>query len=113
MARTREQIMEERRRLKKEYGELFDSVASLLYRADPIGIGFENPHLDEYAPEAGTILPRLRTCNSADDVLRVVYEEFCRWFGVETAGGREHYQGIATDIWELWLRSTQLPSRSS
>jgi len=32
------------------------------------------------------ILPRLRTCVSAAEVQRVVHEEFCRWFDVETAG---------------------------
>jgi hypothetical protein len=40
MARTREQILEERRHLKKEYGDLFESVANLLFDADPIGINF-------------------------------------------------------------------------
>ena len=57
MARTREQILEHRRRLKEEYGKLFDDLTAILFRADPVGINFEvNP--DEYQPEAGTILPR-------------------------------------------------------
>ncbi len=82
MKRTREKIMEERRALKAEYGELFDAVSCLLFRADPIGISFDDENLDEYDPEAGTILPRLKTCEAADDVLRVVHEEFVRWFGL-------------------------------
>jgi hypothetical protein len=102
MARTREQILEERRSLKAEYGELFDAIAGLLFRADPIGISFENEKLDEYAPEAGTILPRLKACASADDVLRVVHEEFVRWFGADNAGPRELYEPIAAEIWQLW-----------
>ena len=101
MPRTREEILENRRRLKAEYGELFDSTAALLFRYDPIGIGFDvNP--DEYEPEAGTILPRLRHCQSADDVLDVVHEEFVRWFDLRTAGSREHYKELASDIWQLW-----------
>ncbi len=107
MARTREQILEERRRLKSEFGELFDATSALLFRADPVGISFDNPHLDEYDPEAGTILPRLRNCASSDDVLSVVYEEFVRWFdGEDTAGPRERYQPIATEIWQLWQQRT-------
>src|SRR5271165_501808 len=103
MARTREQILEERRQLKSEYGELFDAISALLFRADPIGISFDNENTDEYDPEVGTILPRLKNCASADDVLRVVYEEFVRWFdGEDTAGPRERYQPIATEIWQLW-----------
>ena len=69
MPRTREEILEERRTLKAEYGELFDSVAALLFRHDSVGINFEtNP--DEYHAEAGTILPRLRGCQSDEEVRR-------------------------------------------
>ena len=102
MPRTREQILENRRRLRAEYGELFDSVAALLFRHDPIGINFEGENTDEYDPEVETILPRLRSCHSAEDVLQVVHEEFVRWFDSGTAGPRERYQTIASDIWQLW-----------
>lgn len=101
MPRTRKQILEERRNLKKEYGELFESVGNLQFSADPIGINFEN-NTDEYHPEVGTILPRLRTCRCAQDVLRVTHEEFIRWFGAETAGPAETYRQIASEIWRLW-----------
>lgn len=101
MPSTRKQIWEDRRQLKAEYGELFDSVTALLFRHDPIGINVEvNP--DEYQAEAGTILPRLRTCESSKDVLRGVHEEFCRWFGSETAGSAERYSQIADETWQLW-----------
>lgn len=102
MTRTREEIREERSQLRAEYGQLFDAVAALLFRADPIGISFDNENLDEYEPEAGTILPRLKTCESADDVLRVVHEEFIRWFDADNAGSQESYRPIASEIWQLW-----------
>ena len=102
MTKTREQILEERHRLRAEYGELFSSIAALLFQADPIGISFDNENLDEYDPEVGTILPRLKDCASADDVLRVVHEEFVRWFDADNAGARECYQPIAAAIWRLW-----------
>jgi len=105
MTRTREQVLEERGRLRQEYGALFDAVAALLFRSDPVEINFEiNP--DEYQTGARTILPRLKTCESADDVLSVVHEEFVRWFDVDTAGPRDNYQQIANEIWELWQRRT-------
>ena len=102
MPRTRNQILEERRRLKAEYGELFDAISALLFHVDPIGISFDNENLDEYDPETGTILPRLKTCKSADDVLRVVHEEFVRWFDADTAGSRKGYAEVANQIWQLW-----------
>lgn len=101
MSRTRDEILESRRRLKAEYGTLFDSVSALLYRHDPIGINFEdNP--DEYDLEAETILPRLRSCHTAEDVHKVVYSEFVRWFDAHTAGSPENYERIASEIWQLW-----------
>jgi hypothetical protein len=47
-----------------------------------------------------TILPRLRDCRSADDVRRIVHEEFVKWFDVVTAGPPEKYQTVAKRIWE-------------
>ena len=103
MSQTGEEIREERRRLRAEYAGLFDQVESLLFRHDSVGINFET-NTDEYPPEVGTILPRLRSCASAEEVCRVVHEEFVRWFGAETAGSREHYSNISTEIWHLWQR---------
>jgi hypothetical protein len=106
MPRTREEILDERRRLKAEYGKLFDSIAALLYRHDPIGLNFQdNP--DEYEPEARTILPRLRSCGSPNDVLRVVHQEFVRWFEADNAGPEELYAEIASEIWQLWQAHRQ------
>jgi hypothetical protein len=107
MANSRDEILEERRRLREEYKLLYDQVAALLFRRDPIGINFES-NTDEYEPEVGTILPRLRTCTSVDDVATVVFEEFVRWFG--EAGSREAYLEIASDIWTLWQESNAEPS---
>jgi hypothetical protein len=104
MPRTREDILEERRQLKAMYGDLFNSIAALLFRHDPVGINFEvNP--DEYETEAGSILPRLHGCQSADDVCRIVHEEFTRWFDAATAGAPERYMQIALEIWHLWEAS--------
>ena len=81
---------------------MFDAVSALLYRHDPIGIAFDNVNSDEYDPETGTILPRLRNCESASDVQRVVHDEFARWFDAGNAGSEESYAVIASEIWELY-----------
>lgn len=101
MARTRIQILESRRQLRTEYGELFDSIAALLYRHDPIGINFE-VNSDEYQTETETILPRLRGCHSPADVLQVIHAEFVRWFDPAIAGPPEHYKKLALEVWQLW-----------
>lgn len=102
MPRTREEILLERRQLKAEYGRLFDCVAALLFRHHPVGIAFDNENTDEYEPEAGTILPRLRGCESPADALRVIHEEFVRWFEADIAGPEERYSEIAAEVWQLW-----------
>lgn len=101
MTKTREQIELENNRLKAEYGELFDSVADILFQHDPIGINFED-NTDEYYPEVRTILPRLKDCHSAQDVTSVVHEEFVRWFEPETAGPKDRYQLPSEEIWKRW-----------
>jgi hypothetical protein len=111
MSRTREKMLEERRRLNAEYGDLFASVAALLFRHDPVGINFEvNP--DEYKPEVGTILARLHDCESARDVQYVLHEEFVRWFDAAIAGPEERYDCLAAEIWRLWQQYRNRPPKS-
>ena len=98
---TAEQIRAKRNRLKHDYKDFYNSVSEILFRHDPIDINFET-NTDEYEPEVDTILPRLKNCNSVDDVVTVVYEEFQKWFGVESAGERSRYKEIAREIWNLW-----------
>lgn len=87
-------------RLKAEYGDLFEAVAEILFRHDPVGINFGgNP--DEYYPEVETILPLLKTCHSVEDVMSAVHQEFVRWFNQDLAGPKEGYREIAKDIWEF------------
>jgi hypothetical protein len=106
MPKTREEILEQRRQIRDEYGDLFDITVALLFRYDPAGVNFEiNP--DEYQSEAGSILPRLRFCQSPDDVRRIVHEEFVRWFDETIAGPPERYTEIASEIWQLWQASRE------
>ena len=112
MPKSQREIREERKALKQKYGELYDSVAALLFRHDPISINFEN-NTDEYETEAGTILPRLSSCNSVDDAHQVIYEEFVRWFDRGTAGPEELYNEIAKEIWGLSMNFRQRKPQAS
>lgn len=105
-SRTREQILEERLQLKAIYGALFDATAALLFRYDPIGINYQ-VNSDEYEPEVGTILPRLKNCQAESDVCRTVHDEFVRWFGTD-AGTQEKYKAIAAELWGLWKERSEI-----
>ena len=91
------------KRRKREYVALFVSISEALFKADPIGINFNfNTNTDEYEPEAGTIIPRLRSATSEADVQSIVNEEFCRWFYPANVGPREAYASVSAVIWKLW-----------
>ncbi len=104
-----------RAELKKSHAKLFQEVSAILYKLDPIGIGAKiGSPSDEYDAEAGTIIPRLGACQSARDVQKVVFEEFVRWFGDDTAGKLDSYLEEGAQIWEAWLRYRKgLPSNTS
>jgi hypothetical protein len=86
--------------VKRRYANLFNEASAVLSKYDPIGINFEdNP--DKYDPEVGTILPRLSGCHSSTGARKIVFEEFCKWFGPETAGDEKRYGVIAEELWLL------------
>ena len=89
------------------YQHLAAAVGRAIEEADPIrllGIGAPG---DEYAPEIGTILPRLATVERPEDVTAVLHEEFLRWFGHEVAGPRDAYEGPARRIWDAVVEYRQ------
>ena len=94
-----EEIRRRRKEMKRQYAAAYDQLSRILFAEDPIGINFKE-NTDEYEAEVGTILPRLRTCRSVDDVGRVVHEEFVKWFDASTAGPLRKYETIARRIWE-------------
>jgi len=50
----------------------------------------------------GTIVSRLQKAASAEDVTRIVHEEFGRWFGAEsTTGPKAAYSAIGYEVWSL------------
>ncbi len=95
---------ENRRRrseLRQRFKGLYEDVAQILFEEDPIRINFKT-NTDDYEPEVGTILPRLRECATAEDGRTVVHTEFVRWFGPEIAGPAEKYTSAAKRIWNAF-----------
>lgn len=94
-----EEIRQKRVELKREYGAAYERLSEIFFSEDPIGINFE-VNTDEYEPEVGTILPRLREARSVDDVRRIVDEEFAKWFDASVSGRPERYQVVAELVWD-------------
>ncbi len=96
-----------REAVRERLPSLFAAVSEAMFRHDPIGINFGD-NTDEYDAEATTVLPRLRACESVDEVEKVLREEFCRWFGADI-GGRAPYGPLAKEVWRLWRESQAEP----
>lgn len=100
MSRHREQLIPRLR-----YLSLHRGLTELLYRHDPVGLAAVGAPKDEYEPEVGTIIPRLKDANGPDDVRRIVHQEFLRWFGAEEQAGPESaYRDIAQEIWDKLMK---------
>ena len=93
---------DEKKRLRNQYRTLFDAVSQALVETDPMGLIDIGAPADEYEPEVGTILPRLKEAADASDVQRIVYEEFVKWFYAGTAGPQSRYEEAANAIWSAW-----------
>jgi len=96
----------QRRQMKSEHKELFAEVSAIFFRHDPIGINFET-NTDEYEPETGTVLARLKEAGSARDLGRIIHEVFVLWFSPADAGPESRYTVIANDVWEAWQRTVR------
>ena len=104
MTENQKQILEKKRRLKAEYGTLYSEVKRILFERDPIGINYGD-NTDEYSPEVGTILPRVKGASCPEEVTVIVIEEFDRWFDSETVreAPESVYNSIGQEIWRSLL----------
>lgn len=89
--------------MKARYKNLVAAVERAIDEADPMGLLEGGAPVDEYAPEIGTIVPRVVNAQSVEEVATVLHEEFLRWFGDDTAGPRHVYEAPAGKIWKALL----------
>jgi hypothetical protein len=101
----------DRKEIKKQYGKLFDAISAALFEADAIGINIGD-NTDEYDPEAGTIIPRLKTAKSAEDVEIIINEEFIKWFGQEYSSSNNEYKLVSEKIWLIWSEFNETETRN-
>ena len=109
MKTERQELLEQRKRQRKEYGVLFDEISKLLFTLDPVGISFEE-NFDEYDLEVGTILPRLKGITEKEKIEVVVREEFHRWFDLDEGDdlADEMYDLIANGIHKILVKSNSI-----
>lgn len=76
-------------------------IQHILFEHDPIGlIRCGAPH-NEYSPESQTIAPQISAGMTVEEVAKVVFEEFVKWFHINLVGNYDNYIRIARDIVKL------------
>jgi hypothetical protein len=96
--------MEARRRALTPLADVVGKISAALLEEDPVDLG-KGIDADEYDSEAETIVLRLadrRSVASEDEVLRIVHEEFVRWFGADLAGTPDRFESVAAAVHRLW-----------
>jgi hypothetical protein len=89
---------------RARYGPFYDEALAILCRHDPMGWAVLSGNQTEYELELAGILSRLDEVSSLDEFTRMVHDEFIWWYGTEhTAGPFERYEGLALEIWNIWL----------
>jgi hypothetical protein len=113
---VREDTLRHLRDLRQTRGATFWVVLELISRADPEGLLGMGAPPDEYARETSTVYERLPQARSAEDVRRILEEEFARWFGTGPTGRGTPWvdpnyrigipitglEGLAGAIWNPW-----------
>ena len=94
---TRAGIVRTRATLRARFGDAYSKLETLLFEEDPMGINLGD-NTDEYDPEVRTILPKLASCRTTDEVQTLVHAEFSAWFAPGSAGPRKRYARIAERI---------------
>ena len=79
----------------------YNKLKEIINRHDPVGLLELDAPQNEYDPEIGTLLPRIKKATTEDEIAKIVVEEFTKWFGKEIFKGKEDVvTNIAKDIYQ-------------
>jgi len=90
---------EDRKKLKREYRELWKLVEVAVNRVDPIGLLALGMPDDEYEAEITEVVVKVKSAESKEALGEAIYQIFVEWFEPHTAGPRNLYDEIANEIW--------------
>lgn len=99
---------QKKQNLKFTDDDLYSDVSNILFKYDIMNINFE-VNVNEYEPEAKTIIKRLSKDNNIGDVSLIVYEEFLKWFGKDCIPTKDSnvYTDIAKEILNSWIKNNK------
>lgn len=78
--------------------EFQKQIQDILFEHDPIGLAKYGAPNNEYSPESQTIAPQITNGMTVEEIAKVVFEEFVKWFNIKLVGDYDRYIRIARDI---------------
>lgn len=83
----------------------YSQLKIIVNKVDPIGLLSMGAPTNEYDQEIKSILNRLKGGQTEQEIRKIVFEEFIKWFGEETIKGREDLLNqVAENIYSKKLR---------
>ena len=101
-----------KRQSSNEYIDLVKGIKEAIDRHDPMGLRAVGAPSDEYEPQASSIARAVLRCGNLEEFLDATWNAFYDSFG-ESAGRREDYDRLATDVYDLARTRDQTSSRRS
>jgi hypothetical protein len=97
------QDRQQHRMLQKEFGSFYRAVSDILFRHNPMELDGRH-NTGGYDPEIDVLLSRITEAENLSAMQELLYEVFLTDFGAENCGGRERYDGAASEIWKAYER---------
>jgi len=83
----------------------YSQLKIIVDKVDPIGLLSMGAPKNEYDQEIKSISNRLREGQTKQEIRKIVFDEFIKWFGEDTIKGREDLlKQIAENIYSKKLR---------
>jgi hypothetical protein len=103
---------EQQRKLKKEYGQLYEAFIQILAKDDPMNLVRIGAPDNEYQWEVDRILLRLNEAKSPSKLGDIIYEAFVQGFGKSFASQGEQsyrdykprFEALGEVAWKAWER---------
>ncbi len=100
-SRVRARVHARRKLAALGYGRLFDALTESLYSHDPLNLGPGGLARNEYGSPVATIIPRLESCSSPEQLRFVVEAEMRMHYPTADITGTD-WAKLAEKWWKLW-----------
>jgi hypothetical protein len=89
--------------IRNQHPLLLKEVSSILFESDPMCLNFDN-NVDEYDPEAVSIISELSEAQSPEDVADIVIVQFRNWFDCDLSPYKDNdkFTRMSKRIWLAW-----------